>query len=190
MKKGFIFLLVCSCIYGFISCSDTKSYTDHLNDERDEIDRLIDQKGFEILKNYPEDGVFKENQFFKASSGIYINVVDSGNGKRATMYATRINVRMRGEFFFNQDTASVFDYFPNGNLPMEFVFGNAYLTSMQSSSGQLAYVFLSQGMESALGYVGNKSTVKMIIPFKVGSYYQQSYYEPIYYDKITFNFIE
>ena len=73
MKKGFaIVLLVCAARWA-ASCSKTKSYTDYLNEEKDVIERLIDEKGFEILKDFPADTVFKENQFVKLENGVYLN---------------------------------------------------------------------------------------------------------------------
>ena len=62
MKKGFaIVLLVCAALWA-ASCSKTKSYTDYLNEEKDVIERLIDENGFEILKDFTADTFFKEIQ--------------------------------------------------------------------------------------------------------------------------------
>lgn len=198
MKKGFNILISLLCVFSIFSCSKTKSYTDYLNDEKKEIRRLISEKGFEILDKYPESGVFKENQFVILPNGVYLNVVDSGNGDRAILSQTKILCRLRAELFFNQDTPSIVDLFPSGEeRPIQFIYGSAYSLAQSymsySTDGTLhnyKYAFLSPGLESAFAYVGDSSIVKMIIPFKsgAGSAYQMYYYEPFYYDKVRFIF--
>ena len=72
MRKGFNWLLMVCAAWVAVSCSDTKSYTDMLNDEEDAIDRLIAQEGIEVLKHLPEDSVFDENQFVKLDDDILL----------------------------------------------------------------------------------------------------------------------
>ena len=50
------------------------------------------------------------------------------------------------------------------------------------------YYFFSTGLETALKYVGDRSTVRMIVPFDVGSEDQLNRGNPLYYDKVTFCF--
>ena len=75
MKKGFNILLILCAALVAISCSKTKSYTDMLKDEKKAINRLIDENDFEILKDFPEDSVFKENQFVELENGTYLNII-------------------------------------------------------------------------------------------------------------------
>ena len=77
MKKGFYILMILCAALMVVSCDKTKSYTERLKDERKAIDRLIDHEGFKILKNYPSDGVFKENEFVKLDNDVYLNVCSS-----------------------------------------------------------------------------------------------------------------
>ena len=60
MKKGFCILMILCAALMVVSCDKTKSYTEHLKDERKAIDRLIDHEGFKILKHYPSDGVLRK----------------------------------------------------------------------------------------------------------------------------------
>ena len=55
MKKGFNILLILCAALVAISCSKTKSYTDMLKDEKKAIERFIDDKGLEILDDFPAD---------------------------------------------------------------------------------------------------------------------------------------
>ena len=72
MKKGFNILLILCVALVAISCSKTKSYTDMLKDEKKAIERFIDDKGLEILDDFPADSVFKENQFVLLDNGVRI----------------------------------------------------------------------------------------------------------------------
>lgn len=89
MKRGFYILMILCAALMVVSCDKTKSYTEHLKDERKAIERLIDREGFKVLKNYPSDGVFKENEFVKLENDVYLNVIDSGNGNRAVLGQTK-----------------------------------------------------------------------------------------------------
>ena len=82
MKKGFNILLILCAALVAISCSKTKSYTDMLKDEKKAINRLIDENDFEILKDFPEDSVFKENQFVELENGTYLNIIEKGTRQR------------------------------------------------------------------------------------------------------------
>ena len=93
MKKGFNILLILCAALVAISCSKTKSYTDMLKDEKKAINRLIDENDFEILKDFPEDSVFKENQFVELENGTYLNIIEKGTSQRAVQYKTKILYR-------------------------------------------------------------------------------------------------
>ena len=90
MRKGFTVLwILCAAIMA-VSCSKTKSYTDMLNDEKKAINRLIDERGLEILSEFPKDSIFKENQYVKLKSGLYLNIIDKGTDQRAVLYSTKV----------------------------------------------------------------------------------------------------
>ena len=89
MKKGFNILLILCAALVAISCSKTKSYTDMLKDEKKAIERFIDDKGLEILDDFPADSVFKENQFVLLDNGVYLNIIDKGSDQRAVQYNRR-----------------------------------------------------------------------------------------------------
>jgi hypothetical protein len=154
-----------------------------LKDEKKAIDRFVDEQGFEIIENYPANGVFGEKQFVKLSTGLYLNVVDSGNGNRPE-YGTSILLRASGRVLLH-DTVSFNGFDPMNTIitwPMEFKYGILY------SSNDVSGFFFSEGLMSGLSYVGDSSIVKLIIPFKIGSSYQQSEGNPIYYDKVRYIF--
>ena len=191
MKKGFYILMILCAALMVVSCDKTKSYTERLKDERKAIDRLIDHEGFKILKNYPSDGVFKENEFVKLDNDVYLNVIDSGNGNRAVLGMTKVFCRFEAKGILDSDTAynmvNNLTYGPGYyGFPTEFVFGyNVYSGESRSYDPDL---FVGEGLATALYHVGEGATVRMIVPFKrMGDYFQSSYV-PVYFSKVKYTF--
>ena len=183
----------------FWSCGKkTKSFAEYKKEEKEAIDNLIAKENFEIIRNYPADGVFGEKQFVLLDNGCYLNVIDSGNGNRAISGKTVVLMRCSTIGITPSDSSSI-SIFGNGYQPLEFVYGNMQAAKMRAyqDTGP-AYMFLSPGVESALDYVGNNSIVRMIIPFDngqsteypygIGSAAQDNARIPMYYDRIRFVF--
>ncbi|MDR0349153.1 MAG: DUF4827 domain-containing protein [Tannerella sp.] len=187
-------------VFFFSACNKNKTYADMKRDQKKAIDRLITEKGFEIIYDYPKNKVFKANQFVLLENGVYLNVVDSGNGNRAKPYSTtfggtRILMRCSGEYLFIRGDTT-FNTFAE-LVPIEFTYGQASSTMSKYAylytSGGIPHpvcMFLSTGVESALEHVGENAEVKLIVPFEIGSTYQtnNNYGAPLYYDKIKFQF--
>lgn len=193
--KIFLLITAISAI-GISSCNNVPSYADLKREEKKAIDKLIAEEGFEILKKYPADGVFGEKQFVVLDNGVYLNVVDSGNGRRAVEGRTTILMRCSVRLIFKTDTAA-YSNFSNIDIPVEFMYGYASNTiSEQAASYSDVWLYLSTGVESILKYVGENSVVKLIVPFDYGSSYQSTglngsssrYGAPLYYDKVRFAF--
>jgi hypothetical protein len=187
MKRGFYFLLMMLGTIVFISScgSSTRTYTEMLKDERKAIKRLINSEGIKLLDEYPEDGVFGENEFYQLSSGLYINVVDSGNGNRAVYGTTEVSCRFVADFInVLSDTTYVYDGTAMGIYPLTFIYGASSATS------GTYYYFYGSGVSEALQYVGDSSTVKLIVPFKIGGEAQSTGGDPVYFRKLNFRFVQ
>ena len=199
LKIG-VFIIVFGMLFG--SCGKgIKSFKQWKKEEREAIDNLIAREGFEILSHYPADGVFGEKQFVRLDNECYLNVIDSGNGKRAIAGKTMVLMRCSYIGITASDTTS-FSIFSNLFTPLEFVYGKideAKFRVSQTLSGD-GFYFLSPGVESALEYVGENAIVRMIIPFDngqyskypngIGSAYQDDAKIPMYLDKVRFVFDE
>jgi len=196
-----IFGVIFSVVFG--SCGKrVKPFKQIKKEEQQAINDLIAKEGFEILSRYPANGVFGEKQFVKLDNECYLNVIDSGNGKRAD--STKTVVLMRCSFIgiTPKDSSWQLSIFPNGNEPLEFVYGNMNEAKMRASQNPSGYgfLFLSPGVESALRYVGENAVVRMIIPFDngqeskypygIGSSYQDEEKIPMYLDRVRFVFDE
>lgn len=193
MKRGLNIMLIMCAVLAMLSCSKTKSYTDRLNDQKKAINKLIAAENFEILYDYPKDGVFGPNQFVKLSSGVYMNVVDSGNGNRATMYKTHVLSRFTVQYV--GDTATISNYGPhsNGISPVEFQYGyydSAIVGSVITGEEQNLNSVMSEGFQTALQYVGDQAIVKLIVPFQVGSTVQSQVYQALYFQVVQYKFLE
>ena len=187
-------LMVCAA-WVAVSCSDTKSYTDMLNDEEDAIDRLIAQEGIEVLKHFPEDSVFAENLFVKLDDDILLNIIDKGSDERAVLYETKILYRCNMRYFLNVDTLWYETYGPHSNGTIPFPIGTngtsepfIYGAYSSNNMNDPSYYYVSEGMQVALQYVGDRGKVKMIVPFRVGTYMDQSSGDPVYYETLEFIF--
>ncbi|MGM9758641.1 MAG: DUF4827 family protein [Parabacteroides sp.] len=194
MRKGFAIVLMCCAVLLAASCSKTKSYTDYLNEEKDAIERLIDEKGFEVLKDFPADSVFKENQFVKLETGVYLNIIDKGTDERAV---SGTKVIYRCIVSYPKDSAYIYQYSPyatyarsdgrsinygpnsNGTDPYSMSYGDYYYGTN---------IYSSEGIQQALEYVGDRALVKLIVPFKRGLPADQSSYEPAYYEILQYKF--
>jgi len=207
MKKSFYISVLIGSVLSMIftvSCNNTPTYEELKAAEQKVIRRILDEKGITVLSEYPANGVFKEKEFVQLRSGIYLNVVDSGNGNRAVAYQTDVLIRASGEYTTRisgtkQDTLVVFSTFSNIYEPFEFRYGNAYGVAQEKSQyDPLYYDYFGMGMESILSYVGDSAIVKLIVPGHSevngapgGSTMQNgsgSAYIPIYYDRVRYTF--
>lgn len=91
--------LMMTAVLLITSCDKTQSYADMLKAEEKAIERLMDEEDIVVLKEYPADGVFKENEFYQMDNDVYINVIDSGNGNRIGTKRQNVNSRFVVRFF-------------------------------------------------------------------------------------------
>ncbi|MDR2920537.1 MAG: DUF4827 domain-containing protein [Tannerella sp.] len=194
IKIGILMLLAGVVI--FSSCNNNKTYADMKKAQKKAINKFISARNVEVLHKWPTDSIFEENQFLLLDNGVYLNIVDSGNGNRAIQGKTKILMRCSGEYIFDTDTGA-FSLFTNSNSPIEFTYGYASDVISQSSTLYSYYntttpefYYLSKGIESILEYVGENAVVKLIVPFEEGSGYQTNgnYGAPLYYDKVRYQF--
>jgi len=201
MKKSVYILAMLWIALSFVftfSCKKTPTYEEMKAAENKLIRAIIAEHNIEVLGAYPQNGVFGENQFVQLSSGIYLHVVDSGNGNRAVVNNTEILVRASGSYYFT-DTTYTFNTFSNGSSPMYFKYGLARnVVDEHSYVDDIYYYFFGIGLESIMSYVGDSAVVRLIVPgysdisnYPAGSSMQSSpgsYFIPIYYDRVRYTF--
>jgi len=180
MKKGALFIVtavIISCIS--FSCNQSKSIQELLQEEQKAIDRFITMKGFVILKNYPSDGVFKENEYYKTSDGLFFHVVDSGNVKRVQPLndvSVRFDYMQYLKTYVSGDTTKLFPY---PYTPYSFVYGISATYSSSSSP-------VCQGWVIPLSYVGENAVIDMIVPSSIGQYADYNSIDPVFYKNLRY----
>lgn len=185
--------LMMTAVLLITSCDKTQSYADMLKAEEKAIERLMDEEDIVVLKEYPADGVFKENEFYQMDNDVYINVIDSGNGNRIGTKRQNVNSRFVVRFF-KSDTLEL-DGFASSRLPVTFSYQkyaeDYYYWGYDQNDTNVDAVmssFICEGLASGLQHVGDSAVVKLIVPFKVGpSSFQQSG-EPLYFPKVRYTF--
>lgn len=175
------------------SCDKTQSYADMLKAEEKSIERLMDEEDIVVLKEYPADGVFKENEFYQMDNDVYINVIDSGNGNRIGTKRQNVNSRFVVRFF-KSDTLEL-DGFSSSRLPVTFSYQkyteDYYIWGYDQNDTNVDAVmssFICEGLASGLQHVGDSAVVKLIVPFKVGPTSFQQSGEPLYFPKVRYTF--
>ncbi len=175
MKKIIFFVLAfAGVVLGSISCDSQKTAQEYLKEEKKAIDRFINRNDLVILKEYPKDGVFKEKEFFKTSEGLYMHVVDSGNGTRVKALET-VLIRYGGVSYFKSDTTTY--SYPTRD-PFEIIYGNSYSYGTYGCTGWVI----------PLSYVGEEAIVDLIIPSALGSSDDNSSFRPVYYKNLKYRF--
>jgi len=181
-----LFLFIGFIAVVFPACNKSVSYAERVETEKKRIKNFLAEQNIEVLSNYPSNGVFKSNQFYLDPSGVYINVVDSGNGKRATALG-KVYYRFSEAMELptaEADTVNLVDITPQ---PLEFQYGIEQTYTSQNSNSP-AYAFLCPGIVTPLKYVGENAVVRLLVPFKsgVGSIYQGGSFATIYYHRVKY----
>ena len=152
-----------------------------IEEEKRAISRYIDRNNLVILNEYPKDGAFKDNEFFKTDEGLYIHVVDSGNGRRAIPYRDEITVRFEYRHDIAYSDTSITYWTNTGWVnPFSFVYG---LTQSYTVSGSS---YECSGWVIPLNYVGERAVVDLIIPSSLGSSSDNGNINPVFYKGLTY----
>lgn len=186
-KRIDLLVLFCCLIFLFGSCEAEKTtYQDVRDKEQAIIDKFIDEKGLVVLKEYPKDSIFGKNEYVLLDNGVYLHVIDPGDGE-CPAEGTKIQSVAKGLFLGREEDEVSFNGFQAedewAKWPLRFKY---------SETPQAYYDenFLCEGYASVMEYVGDNSSVSMIVPFTHGSIYQLSSYLPIYYEVVDFTFVK
>lgn len=158
------------------SCSDeTKSYSDKVKAEKKIINSIFDKYNFIKTDNIEEAS--NKDTFFQMSNGVWINIIDSGNGTKFKDRET-ILIRYEGDTYYGNDYTEEFDGFDNIYSPLEYSYNTSivaayleptsYMQSPTPSAGdQYLAMFFGMGLVSTLNHLTDHSQVQLIIPFKM-----------------------
>ncbi|MDR0422231.1 MAG: DUF4827 domain-containing protein [Proteiniphilum sp.] len=163
------------------SCNNKKTYADYLKEEKRAIDLFIAENNLDILRDFPEDGKFRANQFYKdPGTGVYFNIIDYGDTDAKLQWKESVYIRFKGlTYFKGNDTIRYSNY--QSSFPEELIYVGPVSSTTKSS-------YANVGWAVPLPRIGHKGRVKMIVPFEMGSSYDRTYYHPSYYDLIEYRF--
>lgn len=166
------------------SCNKTPTYMDRLKDESKAINRFISRNNLVILDEYPSNGVFRENEFYRDPySGVYYNIIDPGNSNIKVEQGSEINIRYKGlTYFMTDDTTK----YTNDN-PVTSPWPQTITFQGQLNSVTRSYYTSSvPGLIAPAQHLGEGGKAKLIVPFNMGSQYDRTNYQPTYYEEIRY----
>jgi hypothetical protein len=177
MKKTLTILTALAAIFLLpISCNNSKTMQERIQEEKKAIETYIARNRLNILTKYPADGVFGEKDFFKNSDGIYFHVVDSGNGQRAVALRDEIILRYESVHYIGVSDTAVYESVDN--YPYSFIYG---LSASYSSSSTVC-----SGWAAPLEYVGLHAVVDMILPSNYGNSTDRTNFNPTFYKGVRY----
>ena len=192
-KISSVILLAVTLCFSF-SCKEGKSLQELIKDEKVAIERFTKMNNFQLLYEERNDEFPKykwpENLYYKTRDGLYIHVVDSGNGRRAKLLD---EVSVRYEYFqFVKDVAqgdttklpfpwysNYLSYPPALGQPYYFTYGISQ-TYMSNSSP------MCQAWVIPLMYVGEGAILNLIVPSSVGSSVDYNSITPVFYKNLRY----
>jgi len=157
-----------------------------LQEEQRAIKRYIDRNNLKILSDYPKDGVFKDNEYFKTSDGLYFQVVDSGNGTRIVNGQEAI-VRFKYRHDIAYSDTSITYWTNTGWVnPFSLLYRGIPNVNTASTYTVSGSSYECGGWIVPLQYVGEQAIVNMIIPSAMGSSVDNSNINPVFYDSLKY----
>jgi FKBP-type peptidyl-prolyl cis-trans isomerase len=186
MKQIFLFTLsIVSLFLSFFSCNNAKTAQEYLREEKKAIERYIDRNGIEVVGDYlaafeNNKNGFAANKYFRTDDGLYIHVVDSGNGKRVRPYLDEVMVRFDYYFDIKNHVGGDTAKYSVSYTQLPFVFRYGIPGSYSSS------YFVCSGWTIPLSYMGEGAIVDLIIPSSLGAQSDNTSYRPVFYKNLHY----
>ncbi|NDV56570.1 DUF4827 domain-containing protein [Bacteroides sp. 519] len=203
MKKlSLLFLIVLAFgAFGtmFQACDNSKTYAEMLEDERKAVNAFVKKHNIKTIskEEFEKDTITGENEYVQFSNGLYLNIVDRGNGDtiktrdeiivRMVEYNVMAEIDTEvGDTLSNLDIDVLTDSFfynPTASSTL-FVYDsyNGYFPYVYSSLLSQGTLDVPNGIINILPYIKDGAHVKIIVPSKLGHSYAMQYVYPYYYD--------
>ncbi|MCC8144884.1 MAG: DUF4827 domain-containing protein [Bacteroidales bacterium] len=185
MRKTVLFILTAMIAGIFlVACENQKTAQEYIREERKAIERFITTKNIKVLNNYPANHNFGANEFYRTNEGLYIQVVDSGNGTRVRPLIDRVQVRFNYLIDVKSYVTGAKDSVvpPESILPMQFIYG------VPGSYGQpdVLYNFSCDGWAIPLQYIYEEAIINLIVPSSLGTKNDNQYFVARYYHNLKY----
>lgn len=189
MKRlNYIILSMLALLLVSASCNKQKTYADRLKAESKAIDKFISANKIVVLKDFPANGEFKDNEFYRdEATGVYYNIIETGDtaGVHKLDYGEEVHIRFKGLKYFSTDNDTIeYDNMDPIRSPFPETFTYRGPVNIETRS---LYTGTTPGWFVPLENVGHNGRVKMIIPFTWGSQSDLQSYTPTYYDLVVYS---
>jgi hypothetical protein len=206
MKRFSILFLTVLLVSGgalFQACEDTETYAELLEAERNAINKFVKENNIKTIsrEEFEKDTLTngEENEYVVFSNGVYLQIVDRGNGP-SPKDRDEILIRFIEYDIFIGDTTQASNvlnpYYESLNLypdafyytviPGSSSYGNFVIGegagigfNMYNTYGSTA---VPSGWIIPLSYIKSGAHVKLIVPSKMGHATAQQYVYPYFYD--------
>ena len=198
MKKIVICFLgiIFACI-AFNACSDSVTYAELLEDEKEAINNFIFDNDINVItqKEFQDAGCVTDvskNEFVLTTSGVYMQIIDKGSEVLGdTIRNNDMVIARYAEYRLEKDSAATLVM---SNLGVAQIANPDIFRYQKSgtsvsglfSSGMMYYVYSSQtvpqGWLIPFNYVRDGARVKLIVPSKMGHETAMSAVKAYYYD--------
>ena len=180
MKKIVLFVSLIITASIFFACDKQKTAQEMLKEEKKAIERFTKNDSIPIFVTNDKKNMYKENTYYKTKEGLYIHVIDSGNGNKP-QNNQEILVRYR-DFMFIKSGKTEYDISEENEsakyLPISFYYKNSF--SYKSAA--------CYGLAIALDLVSENAEVSLIVPSDLQLSDFQSLYKPMYFGYVKFRF--
>ncbi|WP_373837029.1 DUF4827 domain-containing protein [Bacteroides heparinolyticus] len=204
-----LFLLLLGTV--FQACSNTKTYAEMLEEERDAISLFIQDSAINVISesefqanNYTTDT--SKNEFVAFSNGVYLQIIDAGSTNEADTFKTNEiltvrylekNITTRALTCFNIPLEDYMDNYFVYSTPLSFRF-QKIVSSSVTLTGKIVepydYLWYSaygsstnglaipQGWLSVMEYLSDGANIRLIVPSKMGHTSSSNNVIPYYYE--------
>ena len=174
MREVFIKLYLVCIVVLAVSCNDeTVRYADQLKAQEKLIEEFIEREGIVVLKKFPIDSIFADNEYILTESGLYFNLIAKGSGDTIRI-GDEVNIRYKQKTLVENSILE--EYWDTQDAP--------YPTTLRYNIDKEC-----SGWTEAIGYMKRSDAhCKIIVPSMLGFSTAQSNVTPYFFElKIRFH---
>ena len=204
MKKiNYILLALIGLLAIAASCNRPMTFAEHLRAEERAIAQFFSENNFTILRDFPQDTIFGENEFWRDPlTGVYFSIICRGTlfNEDGEMFDANFNlftegeldridlgrglyVRFRGLDYFMMPNDTILHSNDRDDWPIQMTFRGPVTVQNRSiyDAGVPAFIV-------PLQHIGHNGRVRMIVPFNMGFEGDRFRFQPAFFDEVDFRF--
>ncbi len=166
------------------ACNNGKTYAEMVEEEREIIAQFLADSGFYYVEGFPTDSFADPKEFMLFSDGLYMNVVEFGDGEafksgdEITVRYTEMNLSTL--VTISNEASSMPDVF------RYYTYGSYKSGTFYEDESSMLTIYSSTSVPSGwllpLDYVRDGCYVRLIVPHDLGQTDASYYVYPCYYE--------